>query len=110
MGRYPYPPIPQDKLLLLLQNKISNPEETLGLQFASSLSIFELLDYIVNDDPPRLPKGYFSDAICDFVAQCLYKHPAERADLDTLLKNDFITSHREYDISQWIKSVVNTKT
>lgn len=49
------------------------------------MAIFELLDYIVNEPPPKLPPGIFSDAFTDFVDRCLKKNPAERADLKTLM-------------------------
>lgn len=45
------------------------------------MAIFELLDYIVNEPPPKLPAGLFSDAFKDFVERCLKKNPEERADI-----------------------------
>lgn len=49
------------------------------------MAVFELLEYIVNEPPPKLPPGIFSDAFMDFVDRCLKKNPAERADLKTLM-------------------------
>lgn len=49
------------------------------------MAIFELLDYIVNEPPPKLPPGIFSDGFTDFVDRCLKKNQAERADLKTLM-------------------------
>lgn len=49
------------------------------------LSIFELLDYIVNEPPPTVPIGVFTDEFKDFVDRCLKKNPAERPDLKTLM-------------------------
>lgn len=49
------------------------------------MAIFELLDYIVNEPPPKLPSGIFSDLFKDFVDRCLKKTPTERADLKTLM-------------------------
>lgn len=48
------------------------------------MAIFELLDYIVNEPPPRLPPGVFSAEFVDLVDRCLKKSPSERADLTTL--------------------------
>lgn len=48
------------------------------------MAIFELLDYIVNEPPPRLPPGVFSPEFIDLVDRCLKKSPSERADLTTL--------------------------
>lgn len=53
------------------------------------MAIFELLDYIVNEPPPKLPSGIFSDEFKDFVDRCLKKNPAERADLKTLMVSLF---------------------
>ena len=49
------------------------------------LSIFELLDHIVNEPPPSVPFGVFSKQFKEFVDRCLKKNPAERADLRTLM-------------------------
>ena len=49
------------------------------------MAIFELLDYIVNEPPPKLPSGIFSNEFKNFVDRCLKKNPAERADLKTLM-------------------------
>lgn len=32
-----------------------------------TMSIFELLDYIVNEPPPSLPRGVFNEEFLDFV-------------------------------------------
>ena len=49
------------------------------------LSIFELLDYIVNEPPPTVPKSVFTADFKDFVDRCLKKNPSERADLHSLM-------------------------
>lgn len=49
------------------------------------MAIFELLDYIVNEPPPKLEHKIFSNEFKDFVDICLKKQPDERADLKTLL-------------------------
>lgn len=49
------------------------------------MAIFELLDYIVNEPPPKLPSGIFSDEFKNFVDRCLKKNPNERANLKTLM-------------------------
>lgn len=50
-----------------------------------AMAIFELLDYIVNEPPPKLEHKIFSNEFKDFVDICLKKQPDERADLKTLL-------------------------
>ncbi|XP_054159585.1 dual specificity mitogen-activated protein kinase kinase 2-like, partial [Oppia nitens] len=54
------------------------------------LSIFELLDYIVNEPPPTVPKSVFTADFKDYVDRCLTKNPAERADLHSLINHPFI--------------------
>ena len=49
------------------------------------MSIFELLEYIVNQPPPKLPSRVFSEEMRDFVGRCLKKNPSERPDLATLM-------------------------
>jgi mitogen-activated protein kinase kinase 1 len=49
------------------------------------MAIFELLDYIVNEPPPRLPAGIFTASFKDFIDSCLKKNHAERPDLNTLM-------------------------
>lgn len=49
------------------------------------MAIFELLDYIVNEPPPTLPAGIFTDAFKDFVDRCLKKNPNERGDFKMLM-------------------------
>lgn len=49
------------------------------------MAIFELLEYIVNQPPPRLPAKVFSEEMRDFVDRCLKKNPSERPDLATLM-------------------------
>ena len=51
---------------------------------AKPMAIFELLEYIVNQSPPKLPNGIFSENMRDFVERCLKKNPKERPDLQTL--------------------------
>ena len=50
-----------------------------------TMAIFELLDYIVNEPPPKLEHGIFSEEFKEFVDKCLKKNPDERADLKTLM-------------------------
>ena len=49
------------------------------------MAIFELLDYIVNEAPPKLPANVFSPNFVDLVDRCLKKSPNERADLTSLM-------------------------
>lgn len=55
------------------------------------MAIFELLEYIVNQPPPRLPSRLFSEEMRDFVDRCLKKNPSERPDLATLMVRRFLS-------------------
>uniref|UniRef100_A0ABI8AQM9 Dual specificity mitogen-activated protein kinase kinase 2 n=2 Tax=Felis catus TaxID=9685 RepID=A0ABI8AQM9_FELCA len=61
-----------------------------GTDSRPAMAIFELLDYIVNEPPPKLPSGVFTQDFQEFVNKCLIKNPAERADLKTLTNHTFI--------------------
>lgn len=50
-----------------------------------TMAIFELLNYIVNEPPPKLEHRIFSEEFKEFVDKCLKKNPEERADLKTLI-------------------------
>uniref|UniRef100_A0A452TP56 Mitogen-activated protein kinase kinase 2 n=1 Tax=Ursus maritimus TaxID=29073 RepID=A0A452TP56_URSMA len=59
-----------------------------GTDSLPAMAIFELLDYIVNEPPPKLPSGVFTQDFQEFVNKCLIKNPAERADLKMLMVSD----------------------
>ncbi|KII65902.1 Dual specificity mitogen-activated protein kinase kinase 1 [Thelohanellus kitauei] len=104
-GRYPYPIIPMAKLKQILQQ---DPNSQLANRPSSQdeeIAIFELLDYIVNDEPPKLIEPYFEKETVDFVSKCLVKNPAERADLATLLEHEYIMKNKERDIKDWLKLI-----
>ncbi|XP_076443731.1 dual specificity mitogen-activated protein kinase kinase 1-like isoform X1 [Babylonia areolata] len=73
------------------------------------MAIFELLEYIVNEPPPTLPKGRFSDEFIDFVDRCLKKNPADRADLQSLMNHSFVKKFEssDIDIGHWVCQVMN---
>uniref|UniRef100_A0A673GM23 mitogen-activated protein kinase kinase n=1 Tax=Sinocyclocheilus rhinocerous TaxID=307959 RepID=A0A673GM23_9TELE len=72
------------------------------------MAIFELLDYIVNEPPPKLPHGVFTPDFQDFVTKCLIKNPADRADLKMLTNHTFIkrSEVEEVDFAGWLCKTV----
>jgi mitogen-activated protein kinase kinase 1 len=70
---------PQD-----LDNNL-NSLHPMTLVGAKQMSIFELLEYIVNEPVAELPKKIFSDNMRDFVERCMKKDPTERPDLSSLM-------------------------
>lgn len=69
-----------------------------------AMAIFELLDYIVNEPPPKLPLGVYTSDFQDFVTKCLIKNPSERADLKFLMNHTFIkrSEVEEVDFAGWL--------
>ena len=72
------------------------------------MAIFELLEYIVNQPPPRLPSKVFSPEMRDFVDICLKKNPAERPDLVTLMKHPWLVGVETdtADVAKWVQDVI----
>lgn len=109
IGRYPVPPPSSGELTSIFGPKYqpnlqenpnasktpispnsANKSATLSHSNSNSgdcprLSIFELLDYIVNEPQPTVPAGVFSSEFKDLVDCCLKKNPVERPDLKTLM-------------------------
>ncbi|XP_011380228.1 dual specificity mitogen-activated protein kinase kinase 2 [Pteropus vampyrus] len=75
-----------------------------GMDSRPAMAIFELLDYIVNEPPPKLPSGVFTQDFQEFVNKCLVKNPAERADLKMLMNHTFIkrSEVEEVDFAGWL--------
>lgn len=77
---YPIPP-PDTKIL----DQIFGDGHNQAIFEPKTMAIFELLDYIVNEPPPKLEHNIFSPQFKEFVDKCLKKNPDERADLKTLM-------------------------
>ncbi|XP_048723352.1 dual specificity mitogen-activated protein kinase kinase 1 isoform X2 [Lepidochelys kempii] len=122
IGRYPIPPPDSKELELMFgcpvegdspvsetsprQRTPGRPMSSYGPDSRPPMAIFELLDYIVNEPPPKLPSGVFSPEFQDFVNKCLIKNPAERADLKQLMIHVFIkrSEAEEVDFAGWLCS------
>uniref|UniRef100_A0AAZ1XUC1 Dual specificity mitogen-activated protein kinase kinase 1 n=1 Tax=Oreochromis aureus TaxID=47969 RepID=A0AAZ1XUC1_OREAU len=83
------------------------PGSSYGPDSRPPMAIFELLDYIVNEPPPKLP-AVFSSEFQDFVNKCLIKNPAERADLKQLMVHPFIKNSEaeEVDFAGWLCTTI----
>lgn len=84
IGMYPIPP-PDAKTLAAIFGPKADGDSPAHTNGPRPMAIFELLDYIVNEPPPKLPAGIFTNEFKDFVDRCLKKNPDERADLKTLM-------------------------
>lgn len=102
IGMYPIPP-PDTKTISTIfgLHDRDSPSHSNGPR---AMAIFELLDYIVNEPPPKLPSGFFTSEFKDFVDHCLKKHPDERADLKTLMNHEWIrkSDSENVDIAGWV--------
>ncbi|KAJ3015904.1 MAP kinase kinase (MEK) [Thoreauomyces humboldtii] len=67
------------------------------------LTVFELLEYIVNEPVPALPEGQYSAELEAFVARCLIKDPKERPTPSDLLNNPYCrqAAEKEVDVKAW---------
>lgn len=110
IGRYPIPPPPLEDITELFGSDPAQEHLTAardGLRLPAlrsqvalpggnsangqrSMSIFELLEYIVNEPPPQLPARLFGDDCRAFVHVCLQKAPSERTDLNHLIAHSFV--------------------
>lgn len=122
IGRYPIPPPDMRELEAIFQCQSmegagreqhstsprsraqGHPISGHGMDSRPAMAIFELLDYIVNEPPPKLPIGVFSQEFQEFVNKCLFKNPAERADLKLLTSHMFIkrSEVEEVDFAGWL--------
>ncbi|KRX90518.1 Dual specificity mitogen-activated protein kinase -like kinase [Trichinella pseudospiralis] len=129
IGKYPIP-VPDFKDLLRIFNKPtdemylvddskllagrargSGQSASISMQSPKTMAIFELLDYIVNEPPPILPRGLMSDEFTDFVEKCLRKNPQERANVKTLLIHPFIEKSKMeiFDFAGWVREMIRKK-
>ncbi|XP_022107163.1 dual specificity mitogen-activated protein kinase kinase 5-like [Acanthaster planci] len=82
-GRFPYPVTPRE----------------------NELSAIDLLQCIVHEAPPSLPRDSFSEAFVDFVAQCMRKNPNDRPTPEALLHHAFIRAYDDGNkqiIAEWV--------
>ncbi|XP_022690327.1 dual specificity mitogen-activated protein kinase kinase 1-like isoform X1 [Varroa jacobsoni] len=94
----------------------TDTDTTVGMNIGASvvppraMSIFELLDYIVNEAPPTVPAtpGFFSAEFKSFVDRCLKRNPSERGDLKTLAGHEWLAraEHRRVDMARWVCNVM----
>lgn len=120
IGRYPIPPPEKKEIDRLFginstdQNSTSPSVKAPGRPVSGLISgvgdvnrpmaIFELLEYIVEETPPRLPSQVFSKEFVDFVDECLIKNPVVRADIKKLMAHPFTikSENEKVDVARWV--------
>ncbi len=80
LGRFPYPPP-------------GSPSS------AQPLGFWDLLDYIVEEPPPRLNPETSSPELCNFLACCLQKNPKQRVAANKLLEHPFIKKYENEGVN-----------
>ncbi|CDH54123.1 ste ste7 mek1 protein kinase [Lichtheimia corymbifera JMRC:FSU:9682] len=73
----------------------------------NALSIFELLQHIVNEPVPSFPPNKFPDVLTDFVDKCLVKDVKLRATPSDLMKHDYLVNAAaaKVDLVKWACNV-----
>uniref|UniRef100_A0A3B1IPP5 Dual specificity mitogen-activated protein kinase kinase 5 n=1 Tax=Astyanax mexicanus TaxID=7994 RepID=A0A3B1IPP5_ASTMX len=70
-----------------------------------SLMPLQLLQCIVDEDPPVFPVGQFSDKFVNFITQCMRKQPKERPAPNNLMDHHFIMQYDDGNtevVSMWV--------
>lgn len=110
IGRYPIPVPHEQEIEQLFQADPNGDTARVEKNENRAMAIFELLEYIVNQAPPTLPKSCFSPEFIDFVDRCLKKNPTDRTDLKTLLNHPFVQNYQNEPIDlDWVKKVGDMK-
>ncbi|XP_066557319.1 dual specificity mitogen-activated protein kinase kinase 5 isoform X2 [Amia ocellicauda] len=84
LGSFPYPQIQKNQ---------------------GSLMPLQLLQCIVDEDPPVLPEGEFSDVFVHFITQCMRKLPKERPAPEDLMGHAFVLLYNDGNaevVSMWV--------
>ncbi|KAL1936115.1 hypothetical protein VTP01DRAFT_249 [Rhizomucor pusillus] len=75
----------------------------------NALSIFELLQHIVNEPVPQFPPNKYPKILTEFVDKCLVKDVQERATPSDLMKHEYLVTaaQEKVDLVKWAQSVAS---
>jgi len=132
LGIYPIPPPDQETLVQIFGPQVSDDNHVMqqpptagsraqaqgavvpaaNRPMPKPMAIFELLEYIVNQPPPKLPPRVFSEHMRDFVDRCLKRNANERADLSSLIDHEWLKGVEtdNIDIAEWVQSISQVPT
>lgn len=104
IGIYPIPSPSKADVDLIMNLKENEP-----VPQPKMMAIFDLLECISNEPPPRLEHPSFSSDFIDFIDKCLIKNPKKRANLKTLMEHSWIKTveNKNVDIVGWICKTMN---
>jgi mitogen-activated protein kinase kinase len=75
----------------------------------SQMSILDLLQHIVNEPAPKLPRddARFKPEMCEFVDLCLRKDPSARPSPKELTKHEYVKNMEiaKVDLLGWVKTL-----
>uniref|UniRef100_V9KTR9 Dual specificity mitogen-activated protein kinase kinase 5 n=1 Tax=Callorhinchus milii TaxID=7868 RepID=V9KTR9_CALMI len=95
LGRFPYPQVLRPGEV---QNEVIQKNQ-------GSLMPLQLLQCIVDEDPPVLPVGKFSEPFVHFITQCMRKLPNERPAPEELMVHPFVMQYNDRNaevVSMWV--------
>nr|BAV14139.1 MAPK/ERK kinase 1/2 [Dugesia japonica] len=108
-GRYPIPPakeedfhstFSQDRQVNLAEHLdaalYGKKLKAMQVSDSNNMAIFELLAYIVDYPPPRVPEFCFSNDFITFVHSCLQENALDRPRLESLLTYNFLLNPDKY--------------
>ncbi|XP_068594986.1 dual specificity mitogen-activated protein kinase kinase 5 [Brachionichthys hirsutus] len=84
LGMFPYPQIQKNQ---------------------GSLMPLQLLQCIVDEDPPVLPVSQFSETFVHFITQCMQRQPKERPAPNNLMDHSFVAQYNDGNaevVSMWV--------
>lgn len=120
IGLYPIPPPNEETLVHIFGPQVASDPQAAQKYLTSnkdrpqpkSMAIFELLEFIVNHPPPKLPGKVFSENMRDFVDRCLRRNAAERPDLGALMNHPWLKDVEtdKIDIAGWAASISRMPT
>lgn len=114
IGQYPIPP-PDPRDLRENKDKTVTPGDSTvepeNTDPRPPMAIFELLNYIVNENPPTLPADEsFSEPFREFISKCLVKDPLTRADIADLEVHPFysISKNSDVDMAEFVRGTIHS--
>jgi len=113
VGRFPIPAPSRSEYARLFNVRPEAVVFDLPLSEIPGVPVVDV-DYIVNKEPPSLPRRIFSDEFVDFVGLCLEKELAKRANTTALMASPFFKLHAlkfgdGAEFASWVCKVIESR-